>query len=423
MTSSVFPLKNPVLRTQRMNLPPMGRGRVAHGLTRAAALSDHLELQVCEECGTVQYPPRDACGKCLSPELDWRKQSPCGELLSVATLHHSNHLYFRERLPWRIGVVRLDSGATVIAFLTDSVAPPTGHAGSERTRVQVLLRLDRAGQAVLVAQPIEELNIDAKDKLQMETGCSPRGRKILVTDGKTAVGQAIVLGLLEAGAETVWAGYSEPWKRSSELARLKDIPGAVPVPLDLTDARSVSALGAELGGKVDIVVSNAEVHRTEGISSRPGTDVARAEMEVNYFGLLRLAQAFAPALKGRAADGPGHAVAWVNLLSVFALSNFPSQATYSASKAAALSLAQCLRADMLPHGIRVLNVFPGPIDDEWNQNVPPPKLSPGALAGAMVRALTDGLEDLYPGDVAREWLARWRDNPKALERELVLGGL
>ncbi|MFV0677492.1 SDR family NAD(P)-dependent oxidoreductase [Variovorax sp. tm] len=423
MTSSVFPLKNPVLRTQRMNLPPMGRGRVAHGLTRAAALSDHLELQVCEECGTVQYPPRDACGKCLSPELDWRKQSPCGELLSVATLHHSNHLYFRERLPWRIGVVRLDSGATVIAFLTDSVAPPTGLAGSERTRVQVLLRLDRAGQAVLVAQPIEELNIDAKDKLQMETGCSPRGRKILVTDGKTAVGQAIVLGLLEAGAETVWAGYSEPWKRSSELARLKDIPGAVPVPLDLTDARSVSALGAELGGKVDIVVSNAEVHRTEGISSRPGTDVARAEMEVNYFGLLRLAQAFAPALKGRAADGPGHAVAWVNLLSVFALSNFPSQATYSASKAAALSLAQCLRADMLPHGIRVLNVFPGPIDDEWNQNVPPPKLSPGALAGAMVRALTDGLEDLYPGDVAREWLARWRDNPKALERELVLGGL
>ncbi|MET3479603.1 SDR family NAD(P)-dependent oxidoreductase [Variovorax atrisoli] len=423
MTSSVFPQKNPVLRTQRMNLPPMGRGRVAHGLTRAAALSDHLELQVCEECGTVQYPPRDACGKCLSPELEWRKQSPCGELLSVATLHHSNHLYFRERLPWRIGVVRLDSGATVIAFLTDSVAPPTGLAGSERTRVQVLLRLDRAGQAVLVAQPIEELNIDAKDKLQMETGCSPRGRKILVTDGKTAVGQAIVLALLEAGAETVWAGYSEPWKRSSELARLKDIPGVVPVPLDLTDARSVSALGAELGGKVDIVVSNAEVHRTEGISSRPGTDVARAEMEVNYFGLLRLAQAFAPALKGRAADGPGHAVAWVNLLSVFALSNFPSQATYSASKAAALSLAQCLRAEMLPHGIRVLNVFPGPIDDEWNQNVPPPKLSPGALAGAMVRALTDGLEDLYPGDVAREWLARWRDNPKALERELVLGGL
>ena len=423
MTSPVFHRKNPVLRTQRMNLPPTGRGRVAHGLTRAAAVSDHLELQVCEECGTVQYPPRDACGTCLSPDLSWRKQSPLGELLSVATLHHSNHLYFRERLPWRIGVVRMDSGPTVIAFLTDSVVAPDSLGGPQRTRVQVLLRLDRAGQAVLVAQPIEELNIDVKDKLQMETGCSPRGRKILVTDGKTPVGQAMVRALLEAGAETVWVGYSEPWKRPEEIARLKDIPRVEPVALDLTDARSVAALGGELGGKVDIVVSNAEVHRTESISSRPGTDVARAEMEVNYFGLLRLAQAFAPALKGRAADGPGHAVAWVNLLSVFALSNLPSQGTFSASKAAAWSLAQCLRAEMLPHGIRVLNVFPGPIDDEWNQNVPPPKLSPSALATAMVRALTDGVEDLYPGDVAQEWFARWKDNHKALERELVAGGL
>ena len=39
-------------------------------------------------------------------------------------------------------------------------------------------------------------------------------------------------------------------------------------------------------------------------------------------------------------------------------------------------------------------------------------------AKAVVGALRDGIEDAYPGDVAQEWLARWRDNPKALEREL-----
>ena len=72
-------------------------------------------------------------------------------------------------------------------------------------------------------------------------------------------------------------------------------------------------------------------------------------------------------------------------------------------------------------GIRVLNVFPGPIDDEWNQNMPPPKLSPDALASAVVKALRDGVEDVYPGDVAQEWLERWRDNPKVLERELAAG--
>ena len=65
-----------------------------------------------------------------------------------------------------------------------------------------------------------------------------------------------------------------------------------------------------------------------------------------------------------------------------------------------------------------MNVFPGPIDDEWNQLLPLPKLAPDTLARCILGALREGVEDVYPGDVAQEWLARWRDNPKALEREL-----
>ena len=125
------------------------------------------------------------------------------------------------------------------------------------------------------------------------------------------------------------------------------------------------------------MINNAEVHRAFGIAARRGTDVAKAEMDINYFGLLRLAQEFGPALKGRSADGVTHAAAWVNLLSIYALSNYPPHGTFSASKAAAHSLAQCLRAEMRPTGIRVINVFPGPIDDEWNQNLPPPKVDAG----------------------------------------------
>ena len=124
-------------------------------------------------------------------------------------------------------------------------------------------------------------------------------------------------------------------------------------------------------------------------------------------------------LKGeRAADGTSSATAWVNILSIYALANYPPHGTYSASKAAALSLSQCLRAEMRPGGIRVVNVFPGPIDDEWNQTLPPPKLAPAALAKAVIKALQDGVEDLYPGDLAEEWLARFRESPKTLEREL-----
>ncbi|MCV6902638.1 MAG: short-chain dehydrogenase, partial [Achromobacter xylosoxidans] len=39
-------------------------------------------------------------------------------------------------------------------------------------------------------------------------------------------------------------------------------------------------------------------------------------------------------------------------------------------------------------------------------------------AGAIVRALKDGVEDVYVGDVAQEFRARLAENPKGLEREL-----
>ena len=107
----------------------------------------------------------------------------------------------------------------------------------------------------------------------------------------------------------------------------------------------------------EIDYNNAEVHHAFGIAARRGTDAAKAEMDINYFGLLRLAQEFGPALKGRSADGTTHAAAWVNLLSVYALSNYPPHGTFSASKAAAYSLAQCLRAEMRTSGIRVINVI------------------------------------------------------------------
>ena len=65
--------KNPVLRTPQMNLPPGARGRVALGITAAAA-EGRFVLQTCEDCGAVQYPPREVCLKCLSARLRWREQ-------------------------------------------------------------------------------------------------------------------------------------------------------------------------------------------------------------------------------------------------------------------------------------------------------------------------------------------------------------
>ncbi len=370
--------KNPILRTRLPTVPPAARSRVALGLTAAAALG-RFELQVCLACGAVQYPPREACHICLSDRLEWRAQDGAGELLADSVVHHSQELFFRERGPWRLGLVKLACGPSVVAHLH-------GNCPAAPVRVRVSSTLDKAGQAVLAAFAEQETPTMTDDRQLREMTCDPRARKILVTDGKTAVGRAVVEQLAAAGAEIIWVGHAEPWKKFPGFDALRAIKQATLMPLDVTDSQSVTELAGEIGGKVDIVVNTAEHHRNFGIEARSGLDVARAEMDVNYFGLLRLAQAFGPALRARGADGQANAVAWVNLLSIFALSNFPPHGTFSASKAAAYSLSQCLRAEMLPAGIRVINLFPGP-----------------------------------PGDIAQDWLARWRDNPKVLERELAAG--
>ncbi len=282
------PRKNPLRRTPQLNLPPGARGRVALGLTLAAA-QGRFELQVCQDCAAVQYPPREACVHCLSPKLRYQPQTGAARLLAQTTLHHSNDLYFRDRLPWRLGLAQLDAGPTLVVHLHSDVPAPAaqGDALATQPRITVTARLDRAARAVLIALPDPETPHMADDPMLRDMASDPKFRKVLVTDAMTSTGQALIRALAAAGAELIWAGHAEPWKRhGSGLDDIADLPAVSLVPLDLSNARSVSALAAQIGGKVDIVINNAEVHRPYGIAARRGTDAARAEMDINYFGVV-----------------------------------------------------------------------------------------------------------------------------------------
>ncbi|MEM7281659.1 MAG: OB-fold domain-containing protein, partial [Pseudomonadota bacterium] len=264
--------KNPILKTRSPNLPPWGRSRVALRFTAGAAVGK-FELQVCEQCGTTQYPPRELCCACLSDDLVWKPQSGHGVLLSHTTLQHSNDLFFRERLPWRLGLVQLAEGPVAVVH----VHSECGDSGAVRIKAQ----LDRAGQGILVALPEKDTPNMWDEKMMREFSCDPKLRRVLVTDGKTPVGQAMVRAMLDAGASLVWVGHAEPWKNTPGFDELKSLDGVSLQPLDVTDAKSVKELAGEIGGRVDIVVNTAEVHRSHSISSRYGTDVARLEMDVN----------------------------------------------------------------------------------------------------------------------------------------------
>lgn len=126
-------------------LPPGARSRVFQGLTAAAARG-RFELQQCAHCQAVQYPPREACHRCLSTELPWTLQTGAGELIAQTTLFHSHEAFFSARTPWRVGLIRLDCGPSVVAHVHAAV-------GAAPARVRIVARLDRSAQAVLVAVP------------------------------------------------------------------------------------------------------------------------------------------------------------------------------------------------------------------------------------------------------------------------------
>ncbi len=401
--------KNPLRKTREPLLPQGVRSRTALGLTAAAA-EGRFQLQVCADCATVIYPPRDACPRCLSARLPFREVDNRGTLLVETTIRTSTDVYFRERMPWRIGTVKLDAGPSIVAHLHGDL-----HEG-QRTRLE--LKLDKSGQAIVIALPAEDTPNMQDDPQWRELTCDPKFRRVLITDGRTELGQAMAVALSEAGASAVFVGVADPWKPFPGEEKLRKLERAQIVALDLTDTTSVNECAGEYAPKVEILINTAEHVRTGGIIERKGLTVAREELEVRYFGLTRLAQAFGPVLRARGADGVNSAAAFVNLLSVYALVNWPAYGAFSATEAACLSAAQSLRAELQPGGVKVLNVFFGPLETEWYQAVQPPKVAPSAVARATVRALQQGLEDVFVGDVAEDIRARLAVSPKALEREL-----
>jgi uncharacterized OB-fold protein len=105
-----------------------------------------LLLQVCRNCGQVQYPDREVCGRCLGAHLERRTVDSTGEILGWTRLHASLEALFRPHLPWLVASVRLQAGPVVIVHWAGT-EPAVGQA------VQVGMLRDPADRSVLVAVP------------------------------------------------------------------------------------------------------------------------------------------------------------------------------------------------------------------------------------------------------------------------------
>jgi short-subunit dehydrogenase len=233
-----------------------------------------------------------------------------------------------------------------------------------------------------------------------------QGTVALVSGANRGIGAAFVSGLLEAGVGRVYAAARDP----QTLAALAHSDArVVPITLDITDDTSVQVAAARLVD-VDLVVNNAGALRGGCLIAAADLTAARQEMEVNYFGLLRMSRAFAPIL---AANGGG---TLINVLSILSRVASPVFGSYSASKAAALSLTQAVRGELHAQGTRVIGVLPGYVDTAMAAGVSAAKIQPSEVVRATLDALLTDQDDVYPGEQASQIAAWLLQDPKAVER-------
>ena len=204
------------------------------------------------------------------------------------------------------------------------------------------------------------------------------GAAALVTGANRGLGAAIAQALLDAGAK-VYGAVRDPATITNQ--------GLIAVPLDVTDGDDI-AIAARTCRDVSIVVNNAGILRSSASLAEGAVDAARAEMETNFFGSMRMARAFAPVLRR---NGGG---ALVNMLSVLSFMSVPQGATYSASKAAAWSLTNSLRIELRRQGTLVVAVHAGYIDTDMAAGVSAEKVSPQSVADQIVAAITSGAEEV-----------------------------
>lgn len=233
-----------------------------------------------------------------------------------------------------------------------------------------------------------------------------QGKTVFVTGANRGIGAELVRVLLKHGVGKVYAGTRNP----ETLPDFGDDRVSA-IKIDITKADEVTAAAARVGA-VDILVNNAGVMHVNTILTATTAELA-GDIEVNYYGTLRVIQTFAPLIE----KNGGGVIA--NVLSVLALAPMTPVAGYSVSKAALHSATQAARGALKAKNIKVVGIFPGPIDTELSSGLPIDKTSPDVAAEAIVQGFVDDLEDIYPDPVSQQVSGFWGSNPKGLEHHFA----
>ncbi|RZU36218.1 short-subunit dehydrogenase [Streptomyces sp. BK022] len=207
----------------------------------------------------------------------------------------------------------------------------------------------------------------------------------VVTGANRGLGRHLAAQLVERGAK-VYAAARRP--------ETVDVPGAVPLRLDVTDEASIQE-AARVASDATLLINNAGI--STGASLIDGeTAEVRREMETNYFGLLAATRAFVPVIEG---NGGG---AVLNVLSVLSWLHPAGLGSYAASKAASWALTDAVREELAPRGIAVSALHVGYMDTDMASAVPADqKVAAADVAAQALHGIETGLPEILADDTSR----------------------
>lgn len=204
----------------------------------------------------------------------------------------------------------------------------------------------------------------------------------LVTGANRGIGKSYVQALLDAGAAKVYAAARNPAEIKHADSRV------VPIKLDVTSQADVDAAAASCSD-LTVLVNNAGIMYETKALDKDAIDHFKAELEVNAIGILRTTQAFAPVLK----KNGGGAVA--NMLSVVSWFVYPYNATYCASKFAALGITEALRTQLHSQGTQLTAVYAGFVDTDMAAKANAPKTTPQQVAEKTLEGIEKKLAHVH----------------------------
>ena len=170
--------------------------------------------------------------------------------------------------------------------------------------------------------------------------------------------------------------------------------------IDITDDQALDTLVADLYlryGKIDVLINNAGYGIFEEFDQISNQNIHQM-FEVNTFALMNLSRRFAERMKE---SRKGHII---NIVSMAGLIATAKSSLYSATKFAAIGFSNALRLELMPYGVYVTTVNPGPIrtgffdqadpDGSYLKSVDRFLLEPDAVARKIVKSIGKNKREL-----------------------------